>query len=426
MKQLFFLVALAISTSIFSQKVITDNINSTFFKKGRSVKIYIPKNYEKDETTQYPLAIVLGSQYLFDMYVGNAKLYANTDKAPRQIVVGIDMENTYKKDISIIPSNNALTNTAKKFQKFIKKELIPYMELNYRTSPFMTIAAEGKAANFSTYFLKDAEPLFNAFICITPQFTKFSASAIQSYSLGRLAQKDNTYFLYTSNNKKYINPKQQEYFSEISAFLASFEAKNLHITFDKFENAPSYLSVIGETIPRAFEKMFYLYAKITKSEFDQKIKDLDPLEAIKYVEQKYLDIQYLYESNLNVRLEDIFAIENIVIDKQDGDYLRVLGDFVMIKYPNSHIGDFYVGKYHELGKAYDKAEFYYKAAFGKMNPSDPNANAFYENIKRVTSLKESQPKEEALPEDNLEENLDDNPEENPEDNNNENNEDNGE
>ncbi|WP_422090616.1 hypothetical protein [Tenacibaculum ovolyticum] len=411
MKHLYFLISLLVSTSLFSQKIINETISSTEFNKGRSIKIYIPENYEQDETISYPLAIVLGDQYLFDMYVGNAKLYANTDKAPRQIVVGINMRDTYSKDVSIIPSNNALTAHAKKFQNFIKKELIPHMELNYRTSPFMTITSEGKGADFITYFLKDADPIFNSFICITPKLTKFSGSRIESYSLKRLSSIDNTYFIYASNNQKYITAKQNDRFSEIGTYLSSFDSKNMHITFDKFTNAPNHLSVIGETIPRAFEKMFYLYAKITKSEFDTNIKDLDPLKAIKYVEQKYLDIQFLYGSNLNVRLDDIFAIEGIVIDKLDGDYLRVLGDFVSIKYPDSHIGDFYVGKYHELGKDYEKAEFYYKAAFGKMNPSDPNANAFYENIKRVSDLKGSEPKEEIIEDIPEEENKEENEEE---------------
>lgn len=406
MKQLYFLVTLLISTSIFSQKVITKKINSKEFNKGRSVKIYIPENYDKDESISYPIAIVLGDQYLFDMYVGNAKLYAKTDKAPKQIVVGIGMEKTYAKDVAIIPSNDALTESAKKFKAFIKKELIPYIELNYRASPFMTIAGTGKGADFITYFLKDADPIFNSYICITPDFTQFSSGRIQSYSLNRLGSIDNSYFIYASNNKNYIDQKQSDRFNETGEYLSSFKAKNTHITFDSFVNAPNYLSVIGETIPRAFEKMFYLYAKITKDEFDTEIKDLGPLEAIKYVEKKYLDIQYLYGSNLNVRLDDIFAIEGMVIDKLDGDYLRVLGDFVAIKYPDSHIGDFYVGKYHELAKDYEKAEFYYKAAFGKMDPSNPNANAFYENIKRMNELKGSAPKEEImedLPEDNNEE-----------------------
>ena len=404
MKQLYFIATLLISTCIFSQKIITEKINSKEFTKGRSVKIYIPKDYDKDETVSYPLAFILGSGYLFDMYVGNAKLYANSDKAPRQIIVGIDMETTYNKDVSIIPSNNALTETAERFQTFIKKELIAYMEINYRTSPFMTIAGEGKAANFISYFLKDANPIFNSYICITPELTEFNASRIESYSLSRLGSIDNSYFIYSSNSKEYITKKQYDLFNQTSIYLSSFNAKNLHITFDKFPNAPNHLSVIAETIPRAFEKMFYLYAKITKSEFESNIKDLEPLEAIKYVEKKYLDIQFLYGSNLNVRLDDIFAIEGLVIDKLNGDYLRVLGDFVSINYPDSHIGDFYVGKYYEKGKDYEKAEFYYKSAYGKMDPSDPNANAFYENINRVSKLKESQPNEEIigeeLPDDN--------------------------
>ncbi len=407
MKQVYFLFALLISTSLFSQKTIIESIDSKELINGkRQVKIYIPKGYDKDETKSYPIAIILGDEYLFDLYVGNAKLYANVDKAPKQIVVGINMESTYNKDVSIIPSNNALTSSATKFYNFIKKELIPYMELNYRASPFMTIVGEGKAANFSTYYLKDTEPIFNSFICITPEFTQFSANTLESYSLSRLGAIDNSYFIYASDSKNYISAEQNNRFNEIGTYLSSFDAKNLHITFDKFENAPDYLSIISGTIPRAFAKMFALYSKITKQEFEANVKDLGPLQAIKYVEQKYLDIQYLYGANLNVRLDDIFAIEGIVIDRQDGDYLRVLGDFVMIKYPESHIGDFYVGKYYEKGKDYEKADFYYKAAYGKMDPSDPNTNAFYENIKRVNDLKGSQPKEEEIIEDTPDENED--------------------
>ena len=231
MKQLYFLVTLLLSTSLFSQKIITEKINSKEFTKGRSVKIYIPKDYDKDETVSYPLAFILGSGYLFDMYVGNAKLYANSDKAPRQIIVGIDMETTYNKDVSIIPSNNALTETAERFQTFIKKELIAYMEINYRTSPFMTIAGEGKAANFISYFLKDANPIFNSYICITPELTEFNASRIESYSLSRLGSIDNSYFIYSSNSKEYITKKQYDLFNQTSIYLSSF---NKELKFSSF------------------------------------------------------------------------------------------------------------------------------------------------------------------------------------------------
>lgn len=406
MRQLYLLFALLISTTLFSQKIISQKVNSEELIGSRNVKIYLPQGYDANETTNYPLAIVLGDEYLFDLYVGNAKLYANVDKAPRQIVVGIDMKETYGKDVSIIPANNALTTSGAHFFNFIKHELIPFMEGNFRTSPFMTIVGEGKAANFITHYLKDEQPVFNSLICITPEFPQFAPAIIESYSLNRLGSIDNTYFLYTSNNKKYIDSKQYNLFSEIKTLVTSYEAKNLHVNFDEFPNAPNHLSVIAETIPRAFNQMFALYSKITKEEFEANVKDLAPLDAIKYVEKKYLDIQYLYGSNLNVRLDDIFVIEDIVIDRQDGDYLRVLGDFVMIKYPDSHMGDFYIGKYYELGKEYEKADFYYKAAYGKMDPSNPNADAFYENIKRVNDLmkteKKENPTEEIIENENIE------------------------
>lgn len=410
MKHLTLLLALFITLASFSQEVITKSIDSKELKQKRKFKVYLPKNYKKDLTANYPLAIVLGDQYIFDLYVGNAKLFADVDKAPRQIVVGIDMGETYAKDVSIVPSTNMLTSRSQHFYKFIKHELIPYMEANFKTSAFMSITGEGKAANFLTHYLKEPEPIFNAYIAATPEFPQFAPQIIESYALKRLGTIDNTYYIYASNSKKQTTPDLYSRFSDISAFLSSFDAKNLHVNFDKFPNSPSFLSTISETIPRAFTKMFSLYAKISKEEYENNVKDLEPLDAIKYVEKKYLDIQYLYGANLNVRLDDIYAIEGIVMDKMDGDYLRVLGDFVMIKYPDSHIGDFYIGKFYELGKDYEKADFYYKQAYGKINLSDPNADDFYENIKRVNDLMGSQkPDEEILPEeeDNNEEEEDD-------------------
>ena len=409
MKLLSFLLLFFIFSNSFSQKIITTSINSKELKKERSIKIYLPKNYEKDLTTSYPVTIVLGDGYLFDLCVGNAKLFANADKAPRQIVVGIDMKSTFSKDISIVSTTNLLSTSGIHFYNFIKHELTSFLEVNFKTSPFMTIVGEGKGANFVTHFLKEPQPIFNAYICATPEFAGFSPEIIKSYTLKRLENIDNTYFIYGSNCEKQTTRELFERFSEIGTYLSSFDSKNLHVSFDKFENSPSFLSTIAETIPRAMTDIFSIYSKISKSEFEEHIKDLDPLEAIKYLEQKYLDIQFLYGSNLNVRLEDIYAIEGIVIDKKDGDYLRVLGDFVAIKYPELHLGDFYVGKYYELGKDYEKADFYYKVAYGKMNLSDPNTNEFYENIKRVNDLMKKQKEEKENP---IEKNEDENENEN--------------
>lgn len=410
MKKFIPLLLLFAYTVTFSQKIVESSYDSKEFKRKRDFKIYLPKNYGKDTIVKYPLAIVLDDSYVFDFYVGNAKLFAEADMAPEQIVVGIKTSHASNKDVSTIKENGTLTTNGAHFYNFIKHELIPYMKQHFTTSPFTTIIGAGKAANFITYYLKEPKPKINAFVGILPQFTSYTDRLMSSYSLKRLDEIDNTYFLYLSNTKK-VDDKQQKKFKSLQTGLESIGVEKLKLKFDYLKDSPNIYSAIGESVSRAISHIFAIYPKISKEEFNAKIKDLLPYDAIRYLEQKYIDIDYLYGTGLNVRMEDIYAIEKIVIDKEDGDRLRILGDFTMIKHPNSHLGDYYVGLYHEKGKDYEKAIFYYKEAYGKMDPSNPNTNAFYENIERVTKLYENKPKEELTP---LEDEEQDNNQEDPE------------
>ena len=92
-KKSFSLIFILFCFSGFSQKVIEKTIISDILETSRNLKIYLPKGYEKDSLKNYPLAVVFDAEYLFDTYVGNSVLFALKDKAPKQIVVGISMEN---------------------------------------------------------------------------------------------------------------------------------------------------------------------------------------------------------------------------------------------------------------------------------------------------------------------------------------------
>ena len=105
--------------------------------------------------------------------------------------------------------------------------------------------------------------------------------------------------------------------------------------------------------------------------------------VIYYLENKYLEIEFLFGTNLGIREKDIYAIENIIIEKENGDKLRDFGKMILKLFPTSHLGDYYIGRYYESGKMFKKALKYYKVVYGKMDPSDPNADAFYENILRL-------------------------------------------
>lgn len=384
-KIVFTLVALFICTFTFSQQTIIKNYESQDLQDVRNLKILIPKGYDKDTTLNYPLTIVLGDDYLLDLYNGNAKLFAKADIAPKQIVVGIDMDKSYEKDVSFIKANSALTKNSENFYSFIKDELIPYIEKNYRTSPFLTIIGEGKAANFATYFFKEEDPLFNAIISLNPKLAPNINKLFDAYSLARYGQMDNSFYFFT-NSSQFTSKEQESLYTNLKSQLESLNLKNFSIQFNDNNKSTHYISTISEGIPKAFPQIFEAYSGISKEEFNEKVKELSPLDAIGYLENKYLDIEYLFGTNIGIRKRDIFAIEGIVIDKENGDYLKIFGEMIQKLYPKSHLGDYYIGKYFELGKDYKKALYYYKIAYGKMSPTDPNTDLFYKNIERVAGL----------------------------------------
>jgi predicted alpha/beta superfamily hydrolase len=384
MKPLFTFLFSALSLLSFSQQTIVQEIDSEELQISRNIKIHLPVGYDKDSVTNYPLAIVLDDESLFDLYKGNASLFASKDNAPKQIVVGIDMKESRQNDTSFLKGSGNLTEDSKKFLRFIRDEVLLSVESDYRTSPFITIIGEGMAGNLITHFLKEKTPIFNAFICLNPTLNDAIVEQITSSYLKRYKMIDNTFYFYISSfgsdeSRKRIKIKQ------LATYLTSLELKNFNTVFDDFKKSPSLVSSISEGIPRAFASIFEVFSGITKQEFDSNIKDLSPLDAISYLENKYAEIDFLFGANIGIRVNDIFAIEKLIIEKENGDYLRNFGEMILGIYPDSHLGNYYLGRYYESGKQYLKALKHYRIGYGKMSPSDPNSDKFYENVERVTN-----------------------------------------
>lgn len=365
----------------FSQNIITKELESDILETTRNLKIYIPETYEKDSIKNYPLTVVFDEEYLFDTYVGNAKLFAKKDKAPEQIIVGISMEETRSKDISFDRNSGRLSTTANYFYEFVRDEVIFYMESTYRTSPFISIVGQGYSANLVTHYLKENTAFINAFVCINPSFSDFIGQELQRYNIPKYQKEDNTFYFYTNNASSFSSEKQIK-IDQVQKGLSGLEIKNFNVVNDVIET-PSSVSAIGEAIPRALTKVFEVYSAISKEEYEKNIKELSPEDAIYYLENKYLEIEFLFGTNLGIREKDIYAIENIIIEKENGDKLRDFGKMILKLFPSSPLGEYYIGRYYETGKMFKKAIKYYKIGYGKMDPADPNSDAYYENILRL-------------------------------------------
>ena len=379
------LVSLLLLFSIsltFSQETIYKEYSSEILNDTRDLSIYLPKGYNKDSISNFPLAIVLDGHKLFDLYVGASNYYAQLDHAPEQIVVGIDMKDSRNKDAGYDVNNGNLDNNSENFYRFIRDEMIPYIEATFKTSPFLTIVGESLTANYITHFLKEEYSIFNAYICLNPTLSNTINNQVESYRLKELSSEDNTFYFYLSSNP-FSNTIKKDKIKNFGKFIKSFEIDNFNVVFDELTNSPSSSSSIGEGIFRAFAKIFEIYSGITKTEYNEKVKNLSPPEAISYLEIKYLDIEFLFGANIGIRKADVFAVEDIILDKEGGDYLDEFGKMILKLFPTSEMGHYYLGKYYESGKDFKRALQQYRLGYGKMNPRDPNADLFYQNVERL-------------------------------------------
>ncbi|WP_445725726.1 alpha/beta hydrolase, partial [Flavobacterium sp.] len=303
MKKLaLFIPLFLIAFNCWSQDIQFKNFESYELDNNRTLKIYIPPSYYQDSTKFYPLTIVLDAEILFDAYVGNAILFANSDEAPEQIIVGIQQNqyNERAEDCSYTKENSLPTKQSDAFYRFIRSELFTYFNDNYRVSPFKTIIGNTLTANFTNYFLIENYPGFNAYISINPSLAMDMPHLVNNKT--KVLKDENIYY-YLSNCKRNSDKKE----TTINAFnqlLVANENPKFKYRYDYFQNS-TITSSVGQSISSALSFIFELYSPISKEEFESNIKDLSPPEAIAYLENKYVEIEYLFGSNLKIREKDI-------------------------------------------------------------------------------------------------------------------------
>ncbi len=386
MKKIVFLLLFIFSFGFAQDNIIYKKFNSYQLNTERILKIYLPESYEVEKENTYPVTVLLDAEYLFDIYVANAKLFAMRDKAPEQIIVGIFQNQNEERYVDCDYSiDTGLPNEeSSKFYGFIRDELLTYIDENYRTSLFKTAVGKTITANFINYFFIESGSVFNAYININPSYAPFMHEKLEQKSMNV----DSDYFYYLSKGN-FNTKKRTQSINEVNNLLKLSENVFFHYKVDDFSNATKTASM-GMATSSALGFIFKLFAAISQKEFDENIAELSPGEAIEYLEKKYVEIEYLYGSNVKIRESDIYKIEPIIIDKSNGDYLEEFGKMILRLYPESPIGDYYIGKYHETGYDYRKALKYYKNGYAKIGSDNPNADAYYANIERVLDKQRSE------------------------------------
>jgi predicted alpha/beta superfamily hydrolase len=163
---------------------------SNVLNEERECWVYTPRDYDRS-TTRYPVLYLLDGESHFLHVAGAVHFLSDATRIPQLIVVGVvnvDRVHDFTPVHSLTSFTGrtdsallAATGGGANFLKFLRRELIPYIDKTYRTEPYRMLEGHSLGGMFATYVLESAPELFNALIIVSAAFYGGNASVLRDF-----------------------------------------------------------------------------------------------------------------------------------------------------------------------------------------------------------------------------------------------------
>lgn len=356
-KAFLFILLFSLSFNGFSQTV-KDSILSRKMDKYRQLTISIPPSYTKDSKKTYPLLVLLDGDYLFDPFQG-ALSYGNYwDDLPETIIVGLHQNGNNERydDCTMDESTGLPEGKGEKFFEFLGGELLPYIQSKYRVGNFKIIAGHDVTAGFMNLFLYKDNPLFNAYICLSPELS----AEMEVRIADRLSAQKENIFYYLSSADGDIK-KMRENITTLDTNIKSVSNPNLNYRYDELKSASHY-SLVLYSIPNALYHFFATYKPISTDEFQQKIVKMESGYA-DYLKNKYDVLEKTIGIKMPIRVNDFKAIEAAILKNKAYNEFEQLAQLSNKSYPKAMLSEYHMARYYEFNGDMKRAVKSYQNAF---------------------------------------------------------------
>ncbi|WP_298319722.1 alpha/beta hydrolase-fold protein [uncultured Aquimarina sp.] len=344
MKKSIFLILISIFSSISYGQVKYETFRSIKLDQNRDLKIQLPRNYEKNEDKTYPVIIVLDGDHLFEPVAGNVDYFSYWEDMPESIVVGVLQRKTREDDCRYDLASYLPEGKGAEFFEFIGQELLPYIEETYRTAQLKMIVGHDYTSNFINYFLFKENPIFQAYINLSPELAPPMEERIFNVLNG--ANSDVWYYLATATNDA---DKIKKNLIAVNEKLSTIENPEVNYFFDNFDESSHY-TLVGRGIPKALETIFEMYRPISKKTYKEDILTLET-SLYDYLVDIYDTTEKLYGINRQIRVNDFIAISTAIEKKELWEELEPLGKLAIKEHPETMLGYYYLGLgYEQLGE----------------------------------------------------------------------------
>ncbi|WP_440121802.1 alpha/beta hydrolase-fold protein [Tenacibaculum sp. Ill] len=152
-------------------------IKSEILNSDREISIYLPNSYNNNDYVNYPVIYLLDGRKFFHPFTGAVTQMSSdaSPQIPEMIVVGITSQDRLKDSSptrSMIGYSGKeekgleISGGANDFIKFIEKELIPYIDNNYRTNNYRIFSGYSFTGLPILHALFTKPELFNSYLVI--------------------------------------------------------------------------------------------------------------------------------------------------------------------------------------------------------------------------------------------------------------------
>jgi len=143
-------------------------LHSDILKEDRTILVFLPAGY-KDSQEKYPVVYsISGDTQHFSAAASTLSRQSDLGKAPAMIYIDIVDFNQLRDLFPVALPGRPKSGYAANFRAFITKELIPFVDTNYRTENFRILMGESNAGLFATDFFLSQPETFNAYITSSP------------------------------------------------------------------------------------------------------------------------------------------------------------------------------------------------------------------------------------------------------------------
>lgn len=155
--------------------VLEHTIESQIFEGERAISVMLPENYTSDSTTNFVVAYVFDGQ--FEPYVkmvhSMMNFYAQSGMGIPMIIVGVHTQNRWGEFVTMSEEDIEVTGLkgASQLTDFLSKELIPWVEENYRVEKLRVGFGHSLWGTYVLNELMKENSIFDAVIAASSNLT---------------------------------------------------------------------------------------------------------------------------------------------------------------------------------------------------------------------------------------------------------------